>query len=71
MKQGNLLQFGMRFLPAEGEIAADSPAVTPATCLIRQPPANCGQQQQARQLKGSKGSSTRAARRLQGPWLYT
>jgi len=40
MKQGNLLQFGMRFLPAEGEIAADSPAVpshlpyTPATSKL-------------------------------------
>jgi hypothetical protein len=36
MKQNNLLECGMRFLPAKGEAAVSGPAVTPATGLIRQ-----------------------------------
>jgi len=60
----------MRILP-EGEIAADSPAVTPATGSIRQSQqlvaSNAAAASKAAEKKGSKGSSTRAAWRLQCP----
>ena len=59
-----------RILP-EGEIAADSPAVTPAIGLKRHSQqlvaSNAAAASKAAEKKGSKGSSTRAAWRLQCP----
>jgi len=63
----------MRILP-EGGITADSPAVTPANGPIRQSQQIVASNAAAASKatggkKGSEGSSTMAARRLQGPRL--
>ena len=61
----------MRILPAGGS-SCHQPSCHPSHYWAH--PANCGQQrscskQGSRNYKGSKGSSTRDARRLQDPWL--
>ena len=79
MKQGNLLQFGMRILPDGDFLAADSPAVTPATGLIRQSqqlvlwPATqlqqAKQQRKERQRRQQHQGCLEITARLQGPRL--